>query len=68
MTQTLEKAFETAAQLPIEAQEELAQHLLSEIKNLAWDKKMADNPDAFDELAAQALAEDERGETVESGW
>ena len=68
MTQTLEKAFETAAQLPTEAQEELARHLLSEIRNLEWDKKLADNLDVLDILAAEAMAEDERGETVEGGW
>ncbi len=68
MTQTLEKVIESAEQLPIDVQEELAQQWLSELKNRAWEKKMADYPDAFDELAAQALAEDGRGETVEGGW
>ncbi len=68
MTQTLEKAFETAAQLPTEAQEELARHLLSEIKNLEWDKQMADNVHVFDELAAQAMGEFRRGETSQEDW
>ena len=68
MTQTLEKAFETAAQLPVEVQEELAQQWLEELREREWDKKLADNLDVLDKLAAEAMAEDERGETIEGGW
>lgn len=68
MTQTLEKAFKTAAQLPENEQEEFAQQLLSELREREWDKKLADNLDVLDKLAAEAMAEDERGETVEGGW
>ena len=68
MTKTLEKAFETAAQLPTEAQEELAQHLLNEIKELEWDKKLANSTDLLHELAKDAIADFRSGKTSQEDW
>ena len=68
MTQTLEQAFETAAQLPIDVQEELAQYLLDELREREWDKKLADHPEVLHELAKDAIAEFRRGETSQEDW
>jgi hypothetical protein len=66
MTTTLQAAFEKAAALPPEQQESLAAILLEEMaaENL-WQQSFAQSQDALAKLAAEALAEDEQGRTLD---
>ena len=72
MTQLLNKAFEEAQKLSEQLQDELAQQLLSDIKNeLRWQETLS-NPDGdfdiFKQMAQEALKEDERGKTENKGF
>jgi len=64
MTGALQNAFAEAAKLPDEEQEWLAAFILEEIKaGRHWDEILATSGDLLDELIAEAIAEDDAGET-----
>lgn len=66
MTRLLEEAFARVSELPEEAQDEVARWLLSELESeRRWSALLARSPDALAQLAEEALAEHERGETKE---
>ncbi|MGQ0836176.1 MAG: hypothetical protein ACT4O5_14905 [Gammaproteobacteria bacterium] len=65
MTKLLQKAFEAAAQLPDQQQDELASMLLQEIASeQKWDAAFARSQDALAKLAREALAEHAAGRTA----
>lgn len=64
MTELLEKAFAEASKLPAEDQNALAEMLLRDLASEElWDDALANSQDKLAALAAEALAEFERGET-----
>ncbi|MBL8189781.1 MAG: hypothetical protein JNK38_17340 [Acidobacteria bacterium] len=64
MATLLEQAFTKASQLPIEQQNVVATLLLREMESEeGWTELFAKSQDALSELADEALAEFERGET-----
>lgn len=64
MTELLKKAFDEASKLPSRQQDAIASLLLEELRSdRDWDRAFEDSQDALAKLAADALAEDERGET-----
>lgn len=66
MTRLLEEAFARVSELPAEAQDELARWLLSELESeRRWSKSFDESQDALAQLAEDALAEYQRGETKE---
>ena len=66
MTTTLQQAFEKAAALPPERQEALAAIVLEEIAaEDRWQQSFARSQDALARLAAEALAEDAQGRTLD---
>ncbi len=69
MTKLLQEAFEQAAKLPEEAQDQLAGQLLQELADEArWDEAFATSPDTLERLAADALAEFRAGRAQEAGF
>lgn len=69
MTKLLQKAFEEAAKLPDEAQDQLAAQLLQDLADEAhWDEAFAASSDALERLAAEARAELRAGRTTEAGF
>jgi len=66
MTRLLEEAFARVSELPEEAQDQVARWLLSELASeRRWSALLEGSPDALAQLAEEALAEHERGETKE---
>lgn len=66
MTTILQEAFAKAAALPPERQEVIAAVLLEEIASEdRWQQSFAASQDALSRLAAEALAEDEQGRTLD---
>lgn len=64
MTELLEKAFSEASKLSPEEQNELASLLLAELESeTRWTGSFERSQDALARLAAEALEEDQRGET-----
>ncbi len=64
MTELLTKAFEKAAHLPPEEQDELARWLLEELEDEArWDEAFAASQDALSKLADEALEDHRQGRT-----
>ncbi len=66
MTQLLQRAFEKAAALPEDKQNDFAQRALEELESdQKWDALFADprSERALELLAAEAMLEIERGET-----
>lgn len=64
MTDLLQKAFDEAARLPRQQQDELARRWLAELADeQAWDHRFAASQDALAKLAQDALAEYESGAT-----
>ncbi len=64
MTKLLTKAFETASDLPPDAQDEVARWLLQELEGEArWAKAFAGSQDALAGLADEALEEHRNGRT-----
>ena len=65
MLESLEKAFAEAARLPEEEQTWLAAFILEEIAaERRWSELLARSGPVLDKLIADALAEDEAGETL----
>ena len=66
MTKLLEQAFAEASKLPPQEQDALADWLLAELESeKRWEKLFADSQDELSKLAAEALAEHQRGQTQE---
>lgn len=64
MTELLEKAFRKASELPPARQDSFAEFLLAELESEArWDEAFARSPELLEKLAAEALAEDDAGDT-----
>lgn len=64
MTQLLEKVLAKVSALPEEKQNSLASFILAELDSeQRWDALFASSPDVLSKLAANALAELDRGET-----
>lgn len=65
MTQALRNAFAQAAQLPDADQDQFAEWLLAELESeRRWTDLFAASPDLLSRLAAEAIKEDERRETL----
>jgi len=64
MTTLLQQAFEKAAQLPADLQDQLAQDLLEDIAGeLQWDTTLAHSEELLEKLAEKVLQEFEAGRT-----
>ncbi len=63
MTTLLETALKRAAKHPASLQDEIASEIMEE---LDWIE--GKNTSVIDQMAAQALAEFDAGETTEAGW
>lgn len=64
MTVLLEKAFKEVSKLPHVEQNALARWLLEEIKaEKKWDRAFAASEDILDELADEALGDNNEGKT-----
>lgn len=64
ITEALANAIAEAAKLPAEDQNFLASRLMEEIaEEQKWSDSFANSLDTLDKLAAEALAEHDRGET-----
>jgi DNA phosphorothioation-dependent restriction protein DptG len=73
MTEQLRKIYETIAQLPDEAQNQLAARIgaiLEEFDEQAWDAIVSQPhvQQRLRELGQEALQEHQRGETIEGGF
>ncbi len=65
MTTLLNKAFETAANLPAVEQNALAKWLLDELHSEAkWQKIFSESEDILEKLADEALEEKRKGKTT----
>jgi hypothetical protein len=66
MTRLLEEAFARVSELPEDAQDDVARWLLSELESeQRWATLLESSSGALTQLADEALAERERGETQE---
>ena len=66
MTTALQQAFEKASALPQEQQDSLAAILLDEMAAEGrWERSFAQSQGALSKLAAEALAEDAQGRTLD---
>ena len=64
MTDSLQRAFDAASQLPTGEQEALAAWLLTELESeQKWSQLFEQSSDALASLAKETLAEHSRGET-----
>jgi hypothetical protein len=65
MSTLLEKALEKVVVLPQDEQDAIASQILASIADEeAWKKRFVEKRDVIRRMASEALAEDERGETV----
>ncbi|MBA2493776.1 MAG: hypothetical protein H0V31_03650 [Acidobacteria bacterium] len=64
MTKLLEKAFSEASRLPTTMQNMIAERLLEDIRAEAkWDESFAASQDELSQLADEAIADFQNGET-----
>lgn len=64
MTDLLKKAFEKASQLTTEELDRFGAWMLEELNSEArWDELFARSPELLEQLAAEAIAEDDAGLT-----
>ena len=65
MSTLLEKALEKVSTLPPDQQDAIASQILASIADEeAWKKRFEEKRNVIRRLASEALAEDDRGETV----
>lgn len=65
MSTLLEKALEKVSALPQDEQDAIASQILASLADEdAWKKRFAEKRDVIRRMAQEALAEDERGETL----
>lgn len=66
MTRLLEKAFEKASKLPEAEQDDFAEFILDELNSeRRWEQAFKDSQDELEQLADEALDEDEAGNSQE---
>jgi hypothetical protein len=66
MTELMKRAFREATKLPPDRQDSFAAFLLVELESeTRWDEAFARSPELLEKLAADALAEDDAGATVD---
>jgi hypothetical protein len=64
MTELMKKAIRAVRKLPPDRQDSFAAFLLAELESESlWEKAFAKSPDLLEKLAAEALAEDDAGDT-----
>jgi hypothetical protein len=64
MTKMLEQVIQRMSKLPEQEQDAWAAHLLEELESeKKWDESFAKSQDILSRMAAEALAEHDRGET-----
>ena len=69
MTTLLTEAFQKAAALPDETQDQLAQEIITEIEwENRWNKSLSESGDKLDLLAENAINEYMSGNTQEMGF
>lgn len=65
MSTLLEKALERVAELPVDEQDAIASQILASLADEdAWKERFAEKRDVVRRLAREALAEDDRDETL----
>jgi len=65
MSTLLEKALEKVVELPQDEQDAIASQILASLADEeAWKKRFVGKRDVIRRMAREAIAEDERGETV----
>jgi len=65
MSTLLEKALEQVSVLPLDEQDAIASQILASLADEeAWKRRFAAKRDIIRRMAQEALAEDERGETL----
>ena len=65
MSTLLEEAFKRAGALPLEEQNAIAEPILASIADeQAWQRRFAEKRDVIRRMAVEALAEDDRAETI----
>ena len=65
MSTLLEKALERIGALPQDEQEAIAAQILASLADeAAWKKRFTDKRDVIRRMAQEAIAEDDRGETL----
>lgn len=69
MTEALERAFKRAQQLPEREQREIAALIEQKVSDMQWDELLArpESEALLRDLAAEAIEEDNAGQTHESG-
>lgn len=65
MSSLMEKALEKITALPPDEQDAIASQILADLADEeAWKRRFAEKRDIIRRMAQEALAEDERGETL----
>ena len=65
MSTLLEKALEKVVALPKDEQDAIASQILASLADEeAWKKRFAEKRDVIRRLAREAIAEDDKGETI----
>lgn len=69
MTEALEKAFRQVELLPEKQQQEIAELIEQKLADMRWDELLGrpESQALLDRLAAEAIEEDDAGQTCESG-
>lgn len=69
MTQLISEVFEKVSALPPEVQDEIALYWGEDLDaELQWDNTLRISPDKLEELAAQAIDDYEKGNTIRKGF
>jgi hypothetical protein len=69
MTHLLSKAFEKAAKLPDDLQDQIAEELLEELEGESrWDGTLANSQDQRERMAEKAARQHREGQTKEMGF
>ena len=63
MTALLEKALQQLEEQPPDTQDAIASQIMETLKDEAWERSFAASHDVIEEMAQEAIAEDQRGET-----
>lgn len=69
MTQSISTIFEKVSALPPEVQDEIALYWGEDLDaELQWDSTLSTSPDKLEELAARAIDDYEKGNTMRKGF
>ena len=66
MTALLEKALQQLQEQPPDTQDAIASQIMDALEDEAWERSFAASHDVIQEMAQEAIAEDQRGETNRS--